>query len=237
MKDTPTADAVGHFSENVAAFHEYYRNNPEFHERLEVWRALLDRYALRDGVSLDMGCGSGVFTFYLADKGGTVVGVDGAPDMIAFCEEQRVKRGVTNARFVAGRLPAIDEQAFPKADLLISSSVIEYVPEFEDVLSLFARLLKPQSVLIVSMPNRLCINRGYERLKYLLTGSPQIYRYILHFTTPSSLEQRLRRYGFKLTDVRFYNHATRLARLTRSLRLPETLTEDLFVAVFRRTAA
>src|ERR1043166_4396293 len=184
MAEKHTDDAVSHFTGYVKQFHAYYQDRPEFHERWEIWRELLDRYSVPGGLSLDMGCGTGIFSFYLADKGGRVVGVDGAPDMVKFCDEQRVERGVQNIAFREGRLPTIDEAGLADADLIISSSVVEYVPDLDAALALFARLLKSGGTLILSMPNVRSISRNYERLKYTLTGQPAIYQHIIHFTSP-----------------------------------------------------
>jgi SAM-dependent methyltransferase len=231
-----TNDAVSHFSSYVKQFHAYYADRPEFQERLEIWRGLLDKYSVPGGLSVDMGCGTGIFSFYLAHKEGRVVGVDGAPDMVAFCESQRIELGLTNIEFFQARLPVVeDESRVANADLLIGSSVVEYVPDLEAALALFSRLLKPHGSLILSMPNVWCINRMWERAKHALVGEPQIYRHIIHFTSPHWLERRVRPLGFHFQEARYYTHYTRLAQLTRRLRLPLPLTEDLFVAVFRKS--
>src|SRR5438132_6825369 len=111
MKEESAADAVRYFSVNAHEFRELYRAQPEFYEeRVRLWHELLDRYATRDGFSLDIGCGPGLFSFYLAEKGGRVVGIDGAPDMIAVCEAQRRERGLPNVTFFQARLPDVNER-------------------------------------------------------------------------------------------------------------------------------
>jgi 2-polyprenyl-3-methyl-5-hydroxy-6-metoxy-1,4-benzoquinol methylase len=234
MTQTKSDDAVAHFSDYAEQFDAYYHHRDEFAERLKIWHELLDTYSVPDGSSIDMGCGTGVFSLYLAEKGGSVVGVDGAAGMVAYCNKQREERGLTNVRFVEGRLPAIDERHVPPADLVMSSSVVEYVDDLESCFALFARLVKPGGVLILSMPNAFSVSRVYERVKYRLTGEPRIYRHILHFTSPGQLQRRLRSYGLSLLEARHYTHYTRAAKLARAFRLPLPLTEDLFVAVFRR---
>src|SRR5262245_23948735 len=169
MTQKPT-DAVAHFSGYVRQFDAYYQQRPEFEERMALWSGLLDKYAVPGGTSIDMGCGTGVFSLYLAEKGGHVVGVDGAAEMVAFRDERRSERRLDNIRFMQGRLPVVDESGLTPADLLISSSVIEYVPDLDATLALFARLLKPGGTLIVSMPNAFSVSRLYERLRYRLTG-------------------------------------------------------------------
>ena len=234
MTAKATDDALGHFSREVEQFHGYYQDRPEFLERLEIWHELLDRHFVRGGLSIDMGCGTGVFSFYLAEKEGRVIGIDGSPEMVEFCNAQRAERRLENVRFIVGMLPDLDETGLTSADLIIASSVVEYVDDLDPTLGLFARLLKTRGTLILSMPNKFCLNRVYERLKYRLRGEPQIYRYIRHFSSPVGLQRRIRRYHLALEEVRYYAHYTRLAKLTRMLRLPLPLTEDLFVAVFRK---
>lgn len=142
MTEGETDDAVRHFSETARQFQDLYEQ-PEFHERVRIWDGLLDRYATRDGLSLDMGCGPGIFSFYLAEMGGRVVGIDGAADMVELCEAQRRERGLENIRYLQARLSVVDERVPANADLIISSSVVEYIDDLDATLALFARLLRP----------------------------------------------------------------------------------------------
>ncbi|HVW30876.1 MAG TPA: methyltransferase domain-containing protein [Polyangiaceae bacterium] len=227
-------DAVGFFSENAEMFHDLYRAQPEYLERVRIWNGLLDRHATPGGTSLDLGCGPGVFTFHLAKKGGRVVGVDGAADMIQRCRAQREQLGLENVEFVQARLPLVRESDFAPADLVISSSVVEYVDDLDAVLAQFARLTKAGGVVIVSMPNVASISRIFQRVKFKLTGDPEIYRHIKHFASPGSLRRRVARYGLRLLETEYYTHFTRISKLGHAVRLPKVLTEDLFVAVFRK---
>jgi len=230
-------DAVRHFSEQVGAeqFHTYYEGRPEFRERLDLWYELLDKHIVDGGLALDMGCGTGVFSFYLSQKGARVIGIDGSHDMVRFCDAQIQNRHLDNIRFIEGRLPDLDVTGLANADLVISSSVVEYVEDLDATLGLFARLLKPRGTLILSMPSLFCLNRAWARLRYRLTGKPQIYRYIRHFTSPSLLQRRVRRHRLTLEEARYYDHASPLAKFMRAIRLPLAVTEDLFVAVFRKS--
>src|SRR5262245_32401969 len=99
MSPAELSDAVNWFSEHAEAFHGLYTDQPQFVERLQVWHDVLDRYARPGALALDMGCGSGIFSFYLAEKGCRVVGIDGAADMVALCERQRADRGLEHVTF------------------------------------------------------------------------------------------------------------------------------------------
>jgi 2-polyprenyl-6-hydroxyphenyl methylase/3-demethylubiquinone-9 3-methyltransferase len=234
VSENRTEDAVALFSSYVEEFAGYYQNRAEFEERFKLWSGLLDKYHVPGGLSLDLGCGTGVFSLYLAAKSGRVVGVDGSAEMLSFCERQRQARALENVRFVQGRLPDIDVSGLQNADLIISSSVLEYVEDLDRTLALIAGLLKPQAALIVSMPNVHSLSRTYERLRYAVTGHPTIYQYIRHFTSPRQMQRRVQRYGLKLQSAQYYTHYTKGAQITRALRFPEICTEDLFVVVFRK---
>jgi len=226
-------DAIGYFSGIAEEFHAGY-DLPEFQDRLRVWRGVLERHAPRGGLALDMGCGTGVFSFQLAKLGSRVVGVDGGDEMVAFCERQRIENNVENVRFFQGRLPHIDETGLSGADLVVSSSVVEYVDDLDGTLALFARLLRPGGTLVISMPNATSLSRTYQRLKYRLKQHSDVYGLIKHYSSPRRLSKRLRRHGLTLLETHYYAHGTRLAQMAHKLRLSPRLTEDLFVAVFRK---
>ena len=234
MSPPESDSAVAFFSKNSRDFHENYEHAGEFKERLEVWDDILPRVVTRGGLALDMGCGSGVFSFRLADLGTRVIGIDGAPAMIELCETQRRARNLDGVRFIQAILPNVDESALAAADLVISSSVVEYVPDIDGTLALFARLLKPGAPLVLSMPNALSISRNHQRLKFRTTGEPEVYRLILHFSSPRARARRAGKHGLMRQETHYYAHLTRTAQLGRRLHLPRALTADLFVCVFRK---
>jgi 2-polyprenyl-3-methyl-5-hydroxy-6-metoxy-1,4-benzoquinol methylase/GT2 family glycosyltransferase len=234
VASAPAGDAVAHFSDTARSFAALYQQSPEFLQRQELWHRLIDQHLDPAGLTIDVGCGSGVFTFHAARKGGRVIGVDGASDMIELCQERKRAEKLDHLQFAQGRLPDLDDSLLGEARLIICSSVLEYVEDLDRALATLARLLEPGGHLLVSMPNLLCLNRMYERASHRLTKRSPIYRYIRHFTLPGLLARRVARYGLDLREVTYYDHHTRLARLTRKLGLPEALTEDLFVAVLRK---
>lgn len=231
------ADAIDFFSEGAREFHSNYAHTDGFKERLRVWDDILSRRASAGGLALDMGCGSGIFSFRLVELGCQVIGVDAAPDMIELCEAERQRRQVEGVRFIRAMLPGVDEGELGQADLVISSSVLEFVPDLGAVLELFARVAKPGATLVASLPNAFSISRAHQRLKFRFTGRPEVYRHIKHFSSPRAFAARARACGFELEETQYYGHLTRLATLGRRLRLPVPLTADLFVCVFRKAPA
>jgi 2-polyprenyl-3-methyl-5-hydroxy-6-metoxy-1,4-benzoquinol methylase len=237
MPDDQLANAVNYFSSNAELFGSFYDTAPEFIERLEVWKRLLDQYCRPGERTLDVGCGTGVFTFYAATKCAEVVGIDAAAGMLEIAERRRNELKLSNVSFVQAVLPDFDHGSLQPFDLLISSSVVEYVPDLDATLLLFHQLLKPRSKLIVSMPNSWSMSRVHQRLKRALTGEDANMPFVRHFSSPAMLSQNLARFGFQLRERHYYSNQTRLSRLGRSLRLPSHLTADLFVIVMERETA
>lgn len=103
---------------------------------------------------LDAGCGEGVLTWYLAERGAKVTGMDiSKPNIEAakrFLEKKGVDDRVTLVLGDAEKLP------FPDAsfDWVISSHVLEHLPDFDKGLSEIHRVTKKRAV--VALPT--CLN-------------------------------------------------------------------------------
>jgi len=96
---------------------------------------------------LDAGCGTGVYTAWLAEQGAEVVGVDVSEEMLARARE-RVKG---DARLRQADLR--DGLAFADADSfdgVVSALALGYVADWAGPLSAFARLLRPGGFLVFS---------------------------------------------------------------------------------------
>ena len=232
----PSADgAPQFFSRTSGEFADGYRLRPEFRERFAVWSALLDKYAVGRDSALDLGCGSGIFSFYLAGKGLKVTGVDAADQMIALCEKEKAAKGVVNATFVNDRIPDLRAGVIPThVSLLISSSVLEYVEDLEGALTLIGSKLEKGGVAIISMPNPRSLHRRAERLVYRLTGRPSYYAYVRHLLTPEDLAARFLGHGLAHIETQYYAHAALISRGARHLGLGARFTENLYVLVLRK---
>jgi 2-polyprenyl-3-methyl-5-hydroxy-6-metoxy-1,4-benzoquinol methylase len=53
---------------------------------------------------------------------------------------------------------------------------LEYVDDLDRILAQFSLLVKPGGALVLSLPNLASLSRAFQRVKFKLTGEPEIYR-------------------------------------------------------------
>ena len=146
----------------------------------------------QDAVVLDVGCGAGYGSAYLAEHGAhRVVGVDTSEKAIAFC-----KRHFADPRldFRAGEASGIGEFPEDTFDLIYSSNVLEHVADVMGFLSAAWKTLKPSGFMLIAVPPI-----PNEYLEYLNVTNP----YHLNIWSPRQWHHVLRLY---FEDVTPYLH-------------------------------
>ena len=132
------------------------REESEYRPILDV----VESYAT-NGRILDYGCGVGLLSKLLGERGFTVVGVDIADQFI-----QSAKKKFSN--FPSVSFEVIDELPLRFAegsfDLVVTSSVLEHCVCVDTILLEFHRLLKKNGYLVVETPNMLS---PLTRLKFI----------------------------------------------------------------------
>ena len=158
-KKRNAVDAVAYHADLADVWEQQYQQ-PAFRDRASVLEGCLSDN-LCDQQWLDAGCGSGTLTRQLAKRGCHVVGMDAAGDMITVartlstnCERIRFEQIETVAV-----LPLLDASL----DGILCSSVMEYLPDPVGCLTEFARVLRPEGRLIVTVPNRRSLVRRWHR--------------------------------------------------------------------------
>ncbi|MGD9404632.1 MAG: class I SAM-dependent methyltransferase [Anaerolineae bacterium] len=109
---------------------------------------------------LDVACGSGEHARRLAERGMEVVGVDIAPRLVAYCQEQAAKQDITTAQFVQCDMRELAYDGEFDAVLLLSGSFGFYdEPTNEDVLGRIARALRPGGRVLMDVfdPTRMVV--------------------------------------------------------------------------------
>ena len=134
----------------------------------EMARTLLTRTPtlLRDSQVLEIGCGQGDFSAWMATQGvQRVVGEDFSATAV---EHAKRSHQAPQLSFGVGDIEAI-AHADGAFDLVVSCETVEHVPHPARAVRELARVLRPGGTLILSTPNYLSII-GLYRLYLLLRG-------------------------------------------------------------------
>ena len=103
-------------------------------------------------VVIDLGCGYGLFSTWLASIGVRVIGIDIESDKIKFADKTAKILNVHNrSSFVMGSADSLPfkESSF---DYLLCLDVIEHIPNDLNALSEMSRVLKTSGILILTTP-------------------------------------------------------------------------------------
>jgi len=112
---------------------------------------LLDDAIPPDALVLEIGCGTGQLSLFLASSGRTVVGADFARPSLRLARDAAVRYGVA-ARFVETdlRAPGLRPSSF---DVVICSGVLHHTPDPRASFASVARLARPGGVLVIGLYN------------------------------------------------------------------------------------
>jgi malonyl-CoA O-methyltransferase len=193
-----------------------------------VRAAVGDPAALR---VLDLGCGTGRHTLWLAAAGARVTAVDFSEGML---RQARSKPGAERVRFVAhdlhdGRLP-FEDGAF---DLVVSGLVLEHLREVGRFFAEARRVLRPAGRAVVSNMHPAMFLRGAQA-RFTDPTSGEIVQpgSVVHLV--GELAMAAVRAGFELEDIREISPGEELAeqfpRAARYVGWPMLVVMEMRVA-------
>ena len=79
---------------SFAAVYDTFMDNIPYEEWEKYLKSLLYEYGVREGLVLELGCGTGNMTEILAQSGYDMIGVDNAEEMLEIAIEKRMKSGL-----------------------------------------------------------------------------------------------------------------------------------------------
>ena len=223
---------IDYFSSQAAGFAARYTYDPGFQQRLQVWTELLDRYIPRRTTAYDIGCGSGILSFHMAHKGVAVRGFDAASGMIELCERTKLDLKVPNAAFTELLVSPESLSGLEDVDLVVCSSLLEYLPDLQEVMCSLARLLTPNGVLLASIPNSKSLYRRMEILSHRLTRLPKYYGHVRHVLNVSEIQQLASNSGLEIVEHSYFANRKAISRLARFV-MPPQYVNDFVLVVFR----
>jgi len=200
--------------------HRWWDREGEFRPLHEInplrlgWIA--ERVALDGQQALDVGCGGGILTEALAQRGASVTGIDLGEKPLRIAQLHTLESGV-KVRYEAAAAEDFAQAHPGKFDLVTCMELLEHVPEPPSTVAACARLAKPGGRVFFSTINRnpksylLAVIGAEYVLKLLPKGTHDYARFI----KPSELTRWCRDAGLRPLEMTgmTYNPITRKYKL------------------------
>ena len=147
---------------------------------------------------LDVGCGAGLASEWLAGRGAIVTGLDAAGEALAAARAHAAASGL-HIDYRTGQ----PEDLSGSWDAVLALEVIEHVAERQFFLDALGRLVKPGGLVVLSTLNRTARSFLFAKLgaEYLLRWLPRGTHDWRMFVTPAELGAGLRAAGLRVTGV------------------------------------
>ena len=161
-----------------------------------------DRCRLAGKRVLDVGCGGGLLSEGMCEKGATVTGIDLAEKSLKVAMLHRLESGVeADYRLVSAEDAASEE---PGAyDVVTCMEMLEHVPDPASTVRACAGLAKPGGLVVFST-----INRNAKSFFFAIVGAEYVLRLLprgtheyARFLTPSELAAHCRAAGLAMADI------------------------------------
>lgn len=132
--------------------------------------ALIDAYALSEKKLLDIGCGTGDFLAAAKKRHWNGFGIEPNEEARAIANKK-----TQHSVFDTNKLLEFDSQTF---DVITLWHVLEHLPNLEEQIFVFKKLLKPNGTLIVAVPNYKSYDAQYYKAYWAAYDVP---RHLWHF--------------------------------------------------------
>lgn len=200
--------AASYFDQRSAEWEELYQHDPRFARRYQVLTRFIAPLLEANAVKrvLDYGCGTGIFSRWLASNKIEVVGLDISEQMLS-----RARELSSGSITFTNDLSQVVAQKF---DAIFALSVLEYVEDLERLLKAFASSTADGGLLVTSIPNPGGVVR---RMESVVFGIRRLTRgklfgargdYLAHQRWKMTLKQfdaLLHSLGYEKIDQLFYN--------------------------------
>ena len=218
MQSVPLSADIGSFQQHGSAFWDVQGPYRTLHQINPARLQFVERFVVLSGLRvLDVGCGGGILSEALAERGASVLGIDLAESALQAAEAHRAGQAV-EYRLESSRETAARGEVF---DVVTCMEMLEHVADPAAVLRDIHALLKPGGWAFFSTINRTFKARlgAVYAAEYLLHLVPQGTHQYDWFIKPAELSRMAERAG--LAPVAFcgmdYLPLRQSARLSRNL--------------------
>ncbi len=210
--------------EEIAKFEElankWWDRNSEFkplHDINPLRVGFIDRIAsLAEKKVLDVGCGGGILSESMAQRGATVTGIDMGAAPLKIAKLHGLESGV-NVSYQQITVEELAEQAPESFDVVTCMEMLEHVPDPASIIQACAKLCKPGGKLFFST-----LNRNPKSYLFAILGAEKVLKLVpdgthdfKKFIRPSELGSWIRQSGLQSTEMcgMTYNPLTKSSRL------------------------
>ena len=134
---------------SFAEVYDTFMDNVPYEEWADYLEDRLKEYGIRDGLVLELGCGTGSMTELLAEKGYDMIGVDNSEDMLEIAMEKRIESG-HDILYLLQNMQEFELYGTVRAIVSVCDSVnyITEPEELEEVFRLVNNYLDPKGVFL-----------------------------------------------------------------------------------------
>jgi 2-polyprenyl-3-methyl-5-hydroxy-6-metoxy-1,4-benzoquinol methylase len=151
---------------------------------------LINSYSSQEKNLLDVGCGTGDFLEIAQQNNWHVSGIE--PNEKA---RNIANKKTNNAVFKTDQLLKFESNSF---DVITLWHVLEHLPNIEDHISVFKKLLKPKGTLVIAVPNY----KSYDAKHYKqFWAAYDVPRHLWHFNK-ASISKLVSKQSFKVQKVK-----------------------------------
>ena len=132
-----------------AGVYDVFMDNVNYREWADYIIETLAQDGIRDGLVLELGCGTGTVTEMLADAGYDMIGIDNSEEMLAEAMEKRMESG-QDILYLQQDMQEFELYGTVRAIVSVCDS-LNYITEREELLQVFRLVnnyLDPQGIFI-----------------------------------------------------------------------------------------
>ncbi|MBU3840738.1 MAG: class I SAM-dependent methyltransferase [Candidatus Ruminococcus intestinipullorum] len=120
---------------SFAAVYDTFMDNIPYEEWMEYLHGLLQEYDIKDGLLLDLGCGTGTMTELLANAGYDMIGIDNSEEMLEIARQKQIQSG-NSILYLLQDMREFELYGTVRAVVSICDS-INYITEDEELKEVF----------------------------------------------------------------------------------------------------
>ena len=174
-------------NENLSEFYNsvYNKGQETHYSRYRIGASsefdeIIDAIDWKDKKVLDVGCGTGIFDYLIAERGADVLAIDYSEKAIELAKKSHKAH---NLDFQIGEASTIEGMY----DVIVSLGTLEHMDNPIDILKTFKKHLKPNGSILITCPNWLN-PRGYMLMFLKFIFDAPITLADLHYLTVSDFE-------------------------------------------------